>query len=222
MIELANISVTFGNSANESKVLKNISLTVANGEFLTIMGKSGCGKTTLLNVIGGIIKPTSGTYLFNNSNVMRFNNKQIASFRNKRVGFIVQNFALINEMTVFQNIMLPLIYGHIKINESKRRVCNAMEAVDISRYKDKFPTQLSGGERQRVAIARSIAADTQVILADEPTGALDEENGRKIIEIFKQLNKNGKTIIMVTHDSELAKAGSRIITIKDGKIISNT
>lgn len=221
MIRLSNISVTLGNNSNKTNVLKNVSLEIEKGDFFVIMGKSGCGKTTLLNVLGGIVKPISGTYLFENSNVLKFNNKQMAVFRNKNVGFIVQNFALINEMTVFQNIMLPLIYGRVKKSESEKRVLDAMNIVDISQYKDKFPYQLSGGEQQRVAIARSIAADTKVILADEPTGALDEINGKKIIEIFKQLNNNGKTIVMVTHDGELAKSGTKIITIRDGEIINS-
>lgn len=219
MIDLSGISVTFGTSSNRVLALNNISFHVDRGDFVTIMGKSGCGKTTLLNVIGGIIKPSRGSYHFNNTNVLEFTNLQLASFRNKCVSFIVQNFALIDEMTVSQNIMLPLFYGHLKAAETRQRACDAMNAVDIYKYRDKYPPQLSGGEKQRVAIARSIAADTQVILADEPTGALDESNGGKVIEIFKQLNRNGKTIIMVTHDSELAKAGSRIIHIKDGEII---
>lgn len=219
MIDLTDISVIFGTASNRVMALKDVSFHVDTGDFVTIMGKSGCGKTTLLNVIGGIIKPTRGIYSFDNNNVLEFTNSQLASFRNKCVSFIVQNFALINEMTVSQNIMLPLIYGHLKAAEAKQKVYDAMSAVDIYKYKDKYPPQLSGGEKQRVAIARSIAADTRVILADEPTGALDESNGENVIEIFKQLNRNGKTIIMVTHDSELAKAGSRIIHIKDGEII---
>ena len=219
MIELSNISVNYGIGTNQISALKHISAHIEKGEFVSIMGKSGCGKTTLLNVIGGIIKPTSGQYMFDCKNVLAFRNKQLASFRNKNVSFIVQNFALVNELTVYQNVMLPLIYARLKKNDSKHRVDEALKAVDIVQYGDKFPPQLSGGERQRVAIARSIAANTQVILADEPTGALDEQNGRMVMELFRALNHSGKTIVMVTHDGELAKYGSRILTMKDGEFI---
>lgn len=219
-IELIGISKAYGKEGNMQQALRNIDLSISKGEFTAIMGKSGCGKTTLLNLLGGILKPEQGRYLFDGEDVLQFRDKQMAQFRNQKVGFIVQNFALVNEMTVYQNAMLPLRYSHVGKAEAKKRVCEALESLGILQCKDKYPPQLSGGERQRTAIARILAADTQVILADEPTGALDEENGRHIVSIFRELNRAGKTIVMVTHDEELASAASRIIRLKDGEIVS--
>ncbi len=218
MIQLSDIRITFGKENNRIDALKNVSLEVRQGEFLAVMGKSGCGKSTLLNVIGGVLKPTKGSYLFEGNDVSAFSGKQMAEFRNRNIGFIVQNFALVNEMTVRENVMLPLSYAKIKRSEAMKRAEEAMERLGIIQYEYKFPSKLSGGERQRVAIARSIAADTSVILADEPTGSLDEATGRSVIDIFKELNGSGKTIIMVTHDRELAEQGTRMLTMKDGEI----
>ncbi|MBQ4429244.1 MAG: ABC transporter ATP-binding protein [Clostridia bacterium] len=218
MIQLSDIRITFGKENNRIDALKNVSLEVRQGEFLAVMGKSGCGKSTLLNVIGGVLKPTKGSYLFEGNDVSAFSGKQMAEFRNRNIGFIVQNFALVNEMTVRENVMLPLAYAKIKRSEAMKRAEEAMERLGIIQYEYKFPSKLSGGERQRVAIARSIAADTSVILADEPTGSLDEATGRSVIDIFKELNGSGKTIIMVTHDRELAEQGTRMLTMKDGEI----
>lgn len=222
MIQLSDIRITFGKENNRIDALKNVSLEVRQGEFLAVMGKSGCGKSTLLNVIGGVLKPTKGSYLFEGNDVSAFSGKQMAEFRNRNIGFIVQNFALVNEMTVRENVMLPLAYAKIKRSEAMKRAEEAMERLGIIQYEYKFPSKLSGGERQRVAIARSIAADTSVILADEPTGSLDEATGRSVIDIFKELNMGGKTIIMVTHDRELAEQGTRMLTMKDGELLSST
>ncbi|MBR5948519.1 MAG: ABC transporter ATP-binding protein [Clostridia bacterium] len=219
MIQLSDICVTFGKENNRIDALKNVSLEVRQGEFLAVMGKSGCGKSTLLNVIGGVLKPTKGSYLFEGNDVSAFSGKQMAEFRNRNIGFIVQNFALVNEMTVRENIMLPLAYAKVKRSEAVKRTEEAMERLGIIQYEYSFPAKLSGGERQRVAIARSIAADTSVILADEPTGSLDEATGRAVIDIFKELNREGKTIIMVTHDRELAEQGTRMLTMKDGELL---
>lgn len=221
MIQLSNVYVSFGKGENRISALKNISLEVERGEFLTVMGKSGCGKSTFLSLIGGIIKPTAGKYFFEGKDTAKFNDRQLAAFRNRNIGFIVQNFALVNNMTVQENIMMPLIYANVRRRDADERVYAAMEALDIEAIGKKYPPRLSGGERQRVAIARSIAADTSVILADEPTGSLDERTGRTVINIFKKLHETGKTIIMVTHDAELAHAGTRMITMKDGEIISS-
>lgn len=222
MIQLSDIRITFGKENNRIDALKNVSLEVRQGEFLAVMGKSGCGKSTLLNVIGGVLKPTKGSYLFEGNDVSAFSGKQMAEFRNRNIGFIVQNFALVNEMTVRENVMLPLAYAKIKRSEAMKRAEEAMEKLGIIQYEYKFPSKLSGGERQRVAIARSIAADTSVILADEPTGSLDEATGRSVIDIFKELNGSGKTIIMVTHDRELAEQGTRMLTMKDGELLCST
>lgn len=219
MITLENITVTYGKGTSKLNALKQVNLTIERGEFVTITGKSGCGKTTLLNIIGGILKPSSGNYYFNGKNVGKFTDSEMARLRNKGIGFVVQHFALINNMTIYENVALPLQYRKIKPQTVKQAVMAALEKVHIADKCNQYPYQLSGGEKQRTSIARAIAADTQIILADEPTGALDEENGHNIMNILKELNASGKTIIMVTHDNELAAAGTRRINIKDGSII---
>ena len=222
MIELKNISVSYGKKDTRTDALKNINLTINKGEFVTISGKSGCGKTTLLNVLGGIIMPDSGHYFFNSEDVSKFTDKKISVFRNKSISFVVQHFALINDRTVYENILLPLKYRKKDSSLSNERIDSVLKELGILSKKNKYPFQISGGEKQRVAIARCVISNTEVILADEPTGALDEETGQKILDILKQLNNKGKTIIMVTHDVELSKAGSRRIVMKDGKIIDNS
>ena len=220
MIELNNVSVSYGKKEAKIEALKNINITIKKAEFVTISGKSGCGKTTLLNVLGGIIKPDSGKYLFEGEDVSGFSDKKMAAFRNKSIGFVVQHFALINDRTVYENVVLPLRYRHKKnINDSKN-VDQILEELDIISKKNNYPYQISGGERQRTAIARSIIANTTVILADEPTGSLDEENGKKILRILKKLNEEGKTIILVTHDPDIAKEGTKRIVMKDGEIFT--
>ena len=219
MLEFRNISISFGKATNKRLVLKKINLTVEDGEFLTIIGKSGCGKTTLLNVAGKILRPDNGIYLFDNKDVSNMNDKETAYFRNRYIGFITQRFSLIQDMNVYQNIALPLRYRNVSNVQIRNKVYDAMSAVNIEEFEKKYPYQLSGGECQRVAIARIIAADPQVILADEPTGALDMENGNNIMEIINKLNKKNKTILMVTHDMDIAAQGSRTIMLKDGEIV---
>ena len=220
MIELNNVSVSYGKKEAKIDALKNINITIKKAEFVTISGKSGCGKTTLLNVLGGIIKPDSGKYLFEGEDVSGFSDKKMAVFRNKSIGFVVQHFALINDRTVYENVVLPLRYRHKKALNDSKNVDQILEELDIISKKNKYPYQISGGERQRTAIARSIIADTTVILADEPTGSLDEENGKKILGILKKLNEEGKTIILVTHDPGIAKEGTKRIVMKDGEIFT--
>lgn len=219
MIQLDNITVTYGKADSKLDALKQVSITIEDGEFITITGKSGCGKTTLLNVIGGILKPSSGEYYFNKKNVGKFTDPEMAQLRNQGIGFVVQHFALINNMTIYENVALPLRYRKMKLQDIKRAVTAALEKVRIADKCNQYPYQLSGGEKQRASIARAIAADTQIILADEPTGALDEENGHNIMNILKEINTSGKTVIMVTHDNELAEAGTRRINMKDGIIL---
>ncbi len=219
MLEFKNVSISFGKATNKRLVLKNINLTVEDGEFLTIIGKSGCGKTTLLNVAGKILRPDNGIYLFDNKDVSNMNDKETAYFRNRYIGFITQRFSLIQDMNVYQNIALPLRYRNVSNVQIRNKVYDAMSAVNIEEFEKKYPYQLSGGECQRVAIARIIAADPQVILADEPTGALDMENGNNVMEIINKLNKKNKTILMVTHDMDIAAQGSRTIMLKDGEIV---
>jgi len=220
MLELENVSVVYGRKGNEFNALKNINLSIEEGEFLVITGKSGCGKTTLLNVIGGIKKPSSGSYYFENENVLVFSDKQLAIFRNQNIGFVVQHFALIENRSVRDNVSLPHIYRRTPRKLIDEKIESALKSLEIYSMIDKFPYELSGGERQRVAIARAIASDPKVIIADEPTGALDEETGHIIVNILKELNNSGKTIILVTHDLELAERGTRKISMRDGIVIS--
>lgn len=222
MIVLKNISVTYGKKEAKTDALRKIGLEIEKGEFVTISGKSGCGKTTLLNVLGGIITPDEGEYLYEGEDVSGFPDEKLSGFRNSSIGFVVQHFALINDRNVYDNIVLPLRYRKTKDTPKKEQIEAVMEELGITDKKKKYPYQLSGGEKQRVAIARCIVSDTKIILADEPTGALDEENGQKIMEILKKLNREGKTVIMVTHDPELAKAGTRRIVMKDGEIIEDS
>lgn len=220
MIKFNNVSVHYGCEEAETIALNNVSFEITNGEFVTIIGKSGSGKTTLLNVLGGITKPTTGNYYFEGNNIANYNDRQISSYRNEKISFIVQHFALIQNFDVITNICIPLKYRRNKKIPKKAYIYEVMDKLGILDYEYNFPYELSGGEQQRVAICRSIISDTDIILADEPTGALDEENGNNIIELLKDLNKAGKTIIMVTHDLELAKIGNHRITMKDGKIVA--
>ena len=220
MIRIEDVSLSYGKKEARTKALSGITLKIERGEFVTVVGKSGCGKTSLLNILGGIIRPDGGTYLFNNQNVASFNDTQLSAFRNSSVSFVVQHFALINDITVFDNIELPLKYRRNRKIDREELIIHTMEDLGILDKCMKYPYQLSGGEKQRTAICRAIVADTPVILADEPTGALDESTGKKILSILQTLNKKGKTIIMVTHDQELARAGTHRITMSDGAIIN--
>lgn len=218
LLKLEDLSVTYGSNNNAVEALKCVNLEVEQGAFLTITGKSGCGKTTLLNVLGGILKPSSGTYYFEGENVLGLKDKALAAFRNQNIGFVVQHFALIQDRTVRDNIALPLIYRRIPRKSIDEKVNEALESLEILDKKDKYPYELSGGQSQRVAIARAIVANPKLIIADEPTGALDEETGYKILNILKKLNNEGKTMIMVTHDTEIAEMGNYRIHMRDGII----
>ena len=219
MIELKDISIVYGKGEAKQQALDHVNLRIPAGAFVTITGKSGCGKTSLLNILGGIRKPQTGQYLFEGQNVFQFSDRKMAAFRNKNIGFIVQHFALIQDRSVWDNVMLPLVYRRNFGKKKNHDIMKILEMLGIKEKRNKYPYQLSGGECQRVAIARAMVADPQVILADEPTGALDEENGKRIMNILKELNREGKTIIMVTHDMELAREGSIQIRMRDGKMI---
>lgn len=219
MIELKDISIVYGKGEAKQQALDHVNLRIPAGAFVTITGKSGCGKTSLLNILGGIRKPQTGQYLFEGQNVFQFSDRKMAAFRNKNIGFIVQHFALIQDRSVWDNVMLPLVYRRNFGKKKNHDIMEILEMLGIKEKRNKYPYQLSGGECQRVAIARAMVADPQVILADEPTGALDEENGKRIMNILKELNREGKTIIMVTHDMELAREGSIQIRMRDGKMI---
>lgn len=214
MIEMKNIYKSFGKDHNERKIFENFSFTISKGNMVAIMGKSGSGKTTLLNIIGGLESIDKGTYLFNGKDVSKFNEKELLQFRRKNISFVFQNFALINEYSVMDNILLPLKYRYRNID--KKKLADARELLDklgIAYVCDQKIDNLSGGEKQRIAIARSLISNTNVILADEPTGALDEKSGHMIMELFKQMKNIGKTIIIVTHDIDVAKKCDYIINI---------
>lgn len=214
MIEMKNIYKSFGKDHYERKIFENFSFTISKGDMVAIMGKSGSGKTTLLNIIGGLESIDKGTYLFNGKDVSRFSEKELLKFRRKNISFIFQNFALINEYSVMDNILLPLKYRYRNID--KKKLASARELLDkldIGYVCDQKIDNLSGGEKQRIAIARSLISNTNVLLADEPTGALDEKSGYMIMELFKQMKNIGKTIIIVTHDIDVAKKCDYIINI---------
>lgn len=214
MIEMKNIYKSFGKDHNERKLFEDFSFKISKGDMVAIMGKSGSGKTTLLNIIGGLESIDKGTYLFNGDDVSKFSEKELLDFRRKNISYIFQNFALINEYSIMDNILLPLRYRYNNVN--KKTINNARELLkklDIAYVENQKIENLSGGEKQRIAIARSLISNTNVILADEPTGALDEKSGHMIMELFKQMKNVGKTIIIVTHDIDVAKKCDYIINI---------
>ncbi len=218
LVQLENITVEYGKKNNKLQALKQIDFSVEQGEFVAIMGKSGCGKTTLLNVLGTLLAPKEGTYRFEDVLVTNMKEHEKAKFRNENVGFVVQHFALVADMTIYENVALPLTYRNMKRSDIRKKVKAVLEELEILEQKDKYPHELSGGQNQRAAIARAIVANPKLILADEPTGALDEENGNLIIRILEQFHKQGVTVIMVTHDAELANRASRIVRIREGRI----
>ncbi|MEG0094791.1 MAG: ABC transporter ATP-binding protein [Erysipelotrichaceae bacterium] len=222
MINLNNIGKYYKLSKEvQVDALKNINLTINAGEDVVIVGKSGSGKTTLMNVITCVDDFSEGIYLFDDINIAKQSRSQLAILRNAKFGFIFQNFNLMNNLTAFENIELPLIYRKMSKSDRKKKVLEIAKQVGIEDRIEHKPSELSGGEKQRVAIARALVNDPEVIIADEPTGALDEKTGEAIIKILKDLNKQGKTIIMVTHDLDIAAMSPRRITLADGVIVSD-
>ncbi len=219
ILELRNIEKDYGKGEAQVKALKNINLSIEKGEMIAIMGPSGSGKSTLLNILGFLDKPTSGEYIFNGENIKDLKENDLAKYRNKKIGFVVQNFALLDDYTVFQNINLPLDYAKIKKRDRISLITNIVKKVGLSDKINKLPTELSGGQNQRVAIARALINNPDIILADEPTGALDLNTGEEIMDIFQELNKEGKTIIIITHDKNIASKCERILNIKDGILL---
>ena len=206
---------------NSVDALKKIDLKIDEGEFVSIIGKSGSGKSTLLNVISCMDSKYSGSYILDGMELSGKKIKDLAKIRNSYFGFIFQNFNLLNKLTAYENIELPLIYKRVPKRKRRGIIESIAKDLEIEDRLDHKPIELSGGEQQRVAIARALVTNPKIILADEPTGSLDQKTGKQILDILKNLNKNGKTIIMVTHDLELAKNAKRIVTISDGKIISD-
>lgn len=215
MIKIENLTKKYN---EETTALNNVSLKINKGEFIAIVGKSGCGKSTLLNILGGMDIQTSGSYKFNDVEVSDLKGKKLAKFRNQNIGFVFQSFYLMNDFNAIDNISLPLGYANASAKVRKDTALRLLEEVDLLHKAKSRPSQMSGGEQQRIAIARAMSNNPEVLLADEPTGNLDEENGQRIMDLLKKLNKQGLTVIMVTHDLDLAKQADRMIHISDGKI----
>ena len=220
MIKLENINKVFQTEEVETRALSDVSLEIQDGEFIAIMGPSGCGKSTLLNILGLLDNPTSGSYQLAGNEVGNLKEKERTSIRKGQIGFIFQSFNLIDEMTVAENVELPLVYMRMKPAERKAKVEEALSRMSISHRAKHFPRQLSGGQQQRVAIARATVINPNLILADEPTGNLDTKNGTEVMELLTSLNKTGSTIVMVTHSQRDAAYAHRIINLLDGKIVS--
>lgn len=206
---------------NELQILNGIDLRVDEGEFVAIVGQSGSGKSTLMNIIGALDRPTEGEYFFNNRDISKMSDKELSKIRNKEIGFVFQNFNLIPRATALKNVELPMVYAKVGRKERTQRAKELLEMVDMSSRYNHNPNELSGGQKQRVAIARAMANNPNLILADEPTGALDTKTGRTVMDIFHKLHSEGKTIVLITHSPELAEETERIITISDGNIISD-
>lgn len=219
MIELKNVIKTYGNGEAKVHALNNINIEIERGEFVAIVGPSGSGKSTLLNILGGIDTLSSGTYYLNSKEISSLSSKNMAHLRNDEFGFILQYFGLINDYTVYENVALPLKYSKKKIKNKKELVREMLRKLSIENKENSYPTELSGGQCQRVAIARALINNPNIILADEPTGALDKKTGIQIMEILKQLNEEGKTVIIVSHDENIYSKCNRIIRIEDGNII---
>lgn len=219
MIKLENISKTYRTRSVETLALDNINLEVKPGEFVSVMGPSGCGKSTLLNIIGLLDEPDKGLLQLEGNLISGYEDKKTAGIRNRMVGFIFQSFHLIKELNVFDNVELPLIYRKMPAGERKKRVHEALEQVSLTNRMHHYPSQLSGGQCQRTAIARALAGNPSIILADEPTGNLDSTVGKEVMNILNDLNRAGTTIVMVTHDEILAKSTHRIFRLFDGRLV---
>ena len=220
MIKLHDLTKAYRTSDVETTALNDVNLAVDAGEFIAIMGPSGCGKSTLLNVLGMLDSPDSGSYEFAGENVAGYSETQLADIRKQNIGFIFQSFNLVDELSVAENVMLPLLYQKVAPKERDDRVQKVLERVGIAHRADHRPQQLSGGQQQRVAVARAVISNPKLILADEPTGNLDSTNGEEVLELLNQLNDEGTTIIMVTHDKSHADHASRVVNMLDGRILS--
>ncbi len=218
MIRLSGIGKCFENHSVKTYVLRDINLEVKEGDFLSVMGPSGSGKTTLLNIIGMLDAPSSGEYFFLGEPVHKMNEKRLTELHKTYIGFVFQSYHLIDELTVYENLETPLLYQKVSHNDRKGRVAEALGRFNIAAKKDLFPNQLSGGQQQLVAIARAVIGGPKLILADEPTGNLHSEQGKEIMELLKELNKQGTTIVVVTHSETNAAYGNKIIKLKDGWI----
>ena len=221
MLKVENLKKSFFTEEVETIALNGVSFEVGEGEFVAVMGPSGCGKSTLLNILGLLDNPTGGTYSLLGREVGNLREKERTQFRKGNLGFVFQSFNLIDEMTVFENVELPLVYMGVKASERKQRVNEILERMNISHRAAHFPQQLSGGQQQRVAIARAVISNPKLVLADEPTGNLDSKNGQEVMLLLQELNREGTTIIMVTHSQHDAQYASRTICLFDGQIVTD-
>ncbi|HEQ3516284.1 TPA: ABC transporter ATP-binding protein [Vibrio cholerae] len=221
LVELQQICKHYTSGQNVVKALDGIDLTIRHGEFLAILGPSGSGKSTLMNVLGCLDKPTAGRYQLDGHPVDSLSTQQLAAIRNQKIGFVFQSFNLLEYASALDNVALPLVYAGVKAKDRRRRATELLTRVGLADRLDHKPNQLSGGQKQRVAIARALINQPQILLADEPTGALDSKSGAEIEALFNELHREGRTIIVVTHDNELAKRTKRIVTIRDGQVVSD-
>ncbi|MBQ1971262.1 MAG: ABC transporter ATP-binding protein [Treponema sp.] len=222
MIRIENVIKTYDMGENSVKALQGVSFTINQGEFVSIMGPSGSGKSTCMNMIGCLDRPSSGLVEINGKETAKMSEKELAELRNKTIGFVFQQYHLLPSMTVLENVMLPLRYQGIEKHLRKEMAIKALEKVGLQNRKSHRPHELSGGQKQRVAIARAMVTNPKIILADEPTGALDSETGKQVLDMFRQINATGTTIILVTHDPEIGASTNRCIKIFDGKIKSDS
>mgnify|MGYP002542675718 CR=1 FL=1 len=221
MIELTDIYKIYSDGDSEIHALDGISLTVDRGEFVAIVGASGSGKSTCMNIIGCLDIPTKGTYCLHGTDVSTMDDYELARIRNKELGFVFQQYNLIPKLNLLENVELPLVYRGMKPDERKKRALESLERVGLANRYKKYPAQLSGGQQQRVSIARALAGTPPVILADEPTGALDSKTGTDVLEFLKNLHQDGTTIVLITHDNSIAAQIPRVVRIQDGRILSD-
>ena len=221
LVEVKDMYKIYNPGENEVRAIDGISLTIEKGEFVAIIGQSGSGKSTLMNMLGLLDVPTSGTYLLDGIDTANMDDDELSEIRNKEIGFIFQGFNLIPSLTAVENVELPLVYRGMKKEERNKLALEALERVGLSHRLDHLPKQMSGGQQQRVAIARAVAARPPVILADEPTGNLDSHSGVEVMKILHELHEEGRTVILITHDNEIAKEAQRVIRIQDGQIVSD-
>ena len=220
ILELKNVFKNYYRGKTEIPVLNDINLSVEEGEYLAIMGPSGSGKTTLMNIIGCLDVPTSGSYELDGKNLKDLSDDDLADIRNRHIGFVFQHFHLLPKMTALDNVALPLLYADIPLKERRQRAAEALKAVGLEERMDFYPNQLSGGQCQRVAIARAMVGKPDLLLADEPTGALDTKSGNQIMEIFRQLSSEGMTIVMITHEPSIAECADKTYRILDGELFT--
>ncbi|MBD2776785.1 ABC transporter ATP-binding protein [Iningainema sp. BLCCT55] len=219
MIRLENISKIYGSGETEVRALNNVNLMVEQGEYCSIMGPSGSGKSTAMNIIGGLDRPTSGHYYLDNVDVAQMEDAQLAHIRNKKLGFVFQQFHLLPQLSALENVMLPMVYASVNPKERRDRAEVALKRVGLEKRLNNKPNQLSGGQQQRVAIARAIVNRPVLLLADEPTGALDSRTTQEVLDIFGELNASGITVVMVTHEPEVARQTQRIVWFRDGEVV---